>query len=251
MEVEAIREVAGIQHLRIKGDFKKEKSARVSGWIFGEVDPKKINIQEDFGINPPVEEKIKKQNWTERGTELWCDLSWGFWWHMGALSWDDPSGMSWVGVRGLSLYTPVLVSHRKWAALGRDVTLSEVALCSWGHTQRWLPVCWQHAWQLDGAGGGQSLPEGRSGQCITVSTTVHPVPFGITAYMFSEQLLQESMGISSLPEENLEEDSYEINCNPSHCSWFQGYSWYPTFPLLRRAQIPIHHHLVLLLVLLA
>lgn len=31
MEVEAIREVAGIQHLRIKGDFKKEKSARVSG----------------------------------------------------------------------------------------------------------------------------------------------------------------------------------------------------------------------------
>ena len=27
MEVEAIREVAGIQHLSIKGDFKKEKSA--------------------------------------------------------------------------------------------------------------------------------------------------------------------------------------------------------------------------------
>ena len=35
-----------------------------------------------------------------------------------------------------------------------------------------------------------------------------PIPSRITVYMFSEQLLQEPMGIESLPEENLEEDSW-------------------------------------------
>ena len=47
MEVEAIRKAAGMHHLQINGDLRR-KGQHVRGWNFGEVYPKRINIQGNF-----------------------------------------------------------------------------------------------------------------------------------------------------------------------------------------------------------
>lgn len=81
----------------------------------------------------------RKQVWAKEEVELWCNPQKTLATPMGALELDGPSKLSWVGTRGLDLYTLALISDWLWATSGKRCNL-EQSSCPLKRANSWVPL---------------------------------------------------------------------------------------------------------------